>query len=864
MPRLFRPFLFLLSLSLLLPAVMAQDATDQVRQWLQDNADAWGLDGKEALAWEVTDQYTDSEGRTFVYIRQTANGLAVEGAMANFVVKDGQVRGAGNRMHGHLATRLGTATPSITPEAAVQAAARHLGLQAREVATRETISATEAVLEPCGISREAIPARMAYRVVDGRTSIPLAWHLVIRETGGQHWWHVAVDAHDGTVVWKNDWVTRCTFPEGSFSRAYDAMEDLGQGGDGPALGGGSGAGYRVFAFPTESPLYGPHVWVDDPSDADASPYGWHDIDGVAGPEYTITRGNNVYAGEDFNDDDEIGYSPDGGSSLTFDFPYDEAAGPVGYLDAAITNLFYTCNVLHDVWHYYGFDEVSGNFQRTNYTGLGQGNDEVYAQAQDGGGLNNANFATPPDGWSGAMQMYLWRTSEGDSLIVNSPAAVVGGYAFRAAAFGPAPPVPPITADLVLMEDGTAPLNDGCDALVNAADLSGKIAVVDRGLCTFVSKAQAAEAAGAVGVVVINNVGGALVTMSGDGTPIGIPAVMISMADGQVLKNAMLQGGVVNATLGGPAPENIRDGDMDNGIIAHEYGHGISIRLTGGPADADCLWNDEQMGEGWSDWMAMVVTMRPGDQAETARGMANFVLDEGIAGEGLRPAPYTTNMAVNPYTYGNTNIPAFQGAHALGFIWATMLWDVTWALVNEEGFDPDPYHGTGGNNIAMRLILGGMKLQPCQPGFVDGRDAILLADELYYGGVHKCIIWEAFARRGLGYGASQGSSNSVTDQVQAFDIPADCMGVGIQDDVNRPLVFSVYPNPAQGQVTVRLAAPLKQDAQVRVLTADGRLIKELRFQGGQELSMDLGGLAPGLYLVQMEMAGQRMHQRLVVE
>lgn len=863
MPLIARPvFLFLL---ITLPGLMvkAQDPEALVRQWLLAHHAEWGLTVEDARNLEVTDSSTDKSGVGYLYIRQTAHGLPVNGAVANFAVKDGKVAGAGNRMQGHMAMRLATATPSITPEDAVHAAARHLGLQPRDVDRIETISATEVLLGPSGISREAIPARLAYRVVDGRMSIPLAWHLVIRETGGQHWWHVAVDAHDGNVVWKNDWVTRCVFPDGSFPRAYDAMEDLGQDGGDPALGGGSGTGYRVFAFPTESPLYGPHVWVEDPSDDGASPFGWHDIDGVAGPEYTITRGNNVYAGEDFNDDDVIGYSPDGGTSLTFDFPYDQAAGPVGYLDAAITNLFHACNVLHDVWHHYGFDEESGNFQRTNYTGLGQGDDEVYAQAQDGGGLNNANFATPPDGWSGAMQMYLWRMSEGDSLIVNSPLSVAGGYAFRAAAFGPSPPVPAITADLVLMEDGTAPLHDGCDALVNAAALAGKIAVVDRGLCTFVAKAQAAEAAGAIGVVVINNVGGALVTMSGDGTPIGIPAVMISMADGQVLKNAMQQG-VVNATLGGPAPENIRDGDMDNGIIAHEYGHGVSNRLTGGPSDVDCLWNDEQMGEGWSDWMAMVLTMRQDDQAETARGMANFVLDQGMDGQGLRAAPYTTDMAVNPYTYGHTNTSAFQGAHALGFIWATMLWDVTWALVNEEGFDPDPYHGTGGNNIAMRLILGGLKLQPCQPGFTDGRDAILLADELYYGGAHKCIIWEAFARRGLGYGASQGSTNSVNDQVQAFDIPADCMGVGIQDDVQRPVIFSVYPNPAQGRFTVRLASPLKQDAQVRLLTADGRLVREVRFQGGQELSMDMEGVASGLYLVQLETAGQRMHERLVVE
>src|SRR5690606_8583795 len=115
-----------------------------------------------------------------------------------------------------------------------------------------------------------------------------------------------------------------------------------------------------------------------------------------GAEHTITRGNNVYAGEDWNDNDIIGYSPDGGSLLQFDFPFSQQQDPADYVDAAITNLFYTCNALHDIWHHYGFDEESGNFQELNYTGTGQGEDAVIAQAQDGGGTNNANFATPPD------------------------------------------------------------------------------------------------------------------------------------------------------------------------------------------------------------------------------------------------------------------------------------------------------------------------------------------------------------------------------------------------------------------------------------------------------------------------------------
>ena len=75
----------------------------------------------------------------------------------------------------------------------------------------------------------------------------------------------------------------------------------------------------------------------------------------------------------------------------------------------------------------------------------------------------------------------------------------------------------------------------------------------------------------------------------------------------------------------------------------------------------------------------------------------------------------------------------------------MLWDMTWELIGVYGLDPDIYNGTGGNNIAMQLVIDGMKLTPCNPGFVDARDAILLADELNNGGANQASIWAAFAR-----------------------------------------------------------------------------------------------------------------------
>jgi hypothetical protein len=97
------------------------------------------------------------------------------------------------------------------------------------------------------------------------------------------------------------------------------------------------------------------------------------------------------------------------------------------------------------------------------------------------------------------------------------------------------------------------------------------------------------------------------------------------------------------------------------------------------------------------------------------------------------------------------------------------------LIDTYGFDPNIYNGTGGNNMALQLIVDGLKLQPCSPGFVDARNAILLADQNNNGGANQCLLWEAFAKRGLGFSANQGSSSSRTDGTQAFDLPPECQG-----------------------------------------------------------------------------------------
>jgi subtilisin-like proprotein convertase family protein len=277
--------------------------------------------------------------------------------------------------------------------------------------------------------------------------------------------------------------------------------------------------------------------------------------------------------------------------------------------------------MHDFSYLYGFDEVAGNFQSNNYGKGGTGNDYVFADAQDGNGVNNANFFTPAEGANPRMQMYIFTNANPD-----------------------------------------------------------------------------------------------------------------------------------------------RDSDLDNGVIAHEYGHGISNRLTGGPANVGCLNNSEQMGEGWSDFFGLMTTMKPGDKAGDRRGIGNYALNQAPGANGFRPAPYTTDMSVNSSTYGT--LPGSAIPHGVGYVWCTMLWEMTWNLIHAHGMET-------GYEEAMNLVMEGMKLQPCSPGFIDGRNAILAADVALYGGVNACLIWEAFARRGLGVSATQGSTNSINDGVQAFNTPNTC-------------------------------------------------------------------------------------------
>lgn len=163
-------------------------------------------------------------------------------------------------------------------------------------------------------------------------------------------------------------------------------------------------------------------------------------------------------------------------------------------------------------------------------------------------------------WTGEeTNLYTSRFMEvGLAVIVNAPAAIAGSYTpVQTAAFGPPVPSRGVTGHLVVAD----PV-EGCAPLTNAVAVAGRIAIVDRGTCTFVEKVERAEAAGAIAVLVANNAAG-LPPMGGASSTIGIPSLGISQDLGNTLK-ANLPAGGVNATLG-PDPNGELSG-AQNGCM----------------------------------------------------------------------------------------------------------------------------------------------------------------------------------------------------------------------------------------------------------------------------------------------------------
>ena len=620
----------LFDLSQFLSAPSAAPSIEIVSGFLETHATTLGLQSSDLANPRVSDSYRDEgTGTSHIYLQQQLNGLDIEGAWLNINLTGlGEVINVGSSFVTGLSTLAGdpayAVAPSITASEALLGITDDLGLFTATtvgIVSQSTSLSRDTVVMSSKLSSDPILVSLQY--VSTANGVRLSWNVNLQTLDREHWYDLEVDAHTGALLTVSDWVN-------DFA-TYDVLR----------------------LPPVDNPLDGGRQMVVNPANSIASPFGWHDTNGIAGSEFTDTRGNNVFAQDDIDASNSGGQRPNGGAGLLFDFPFDETQAPSTYLEAATTNLFYVNNILHDVHQSYGFTEVAGNFQFLNYSGQGLGNDAVQADAQDGSGTNNANFATPPDGFNPRMQQFVF---------------------------------------------------------------------------TFTT------------------------------------------------------------------PQ--RDSDLDNGIIIHEYGHGISNRLTGGPANSNAL-NARQsggMGEGWSDWWGLMLTQRPTDAPNDAYPIGTYSFDDPV---GVRSYPYSFDMAIDPLTWNDYNTVS-QQVHFAGTIWCSALWDMNWLLIGKHGYDSDIASGyspgASGNKLALQLVMDALKLQPALPTFIDARDAILLADRNLTGGENQREIWTAFARRGLGFAASTANSNSTFVNLSTT-LPPEMKNPGIVNHISN----SVVATPANSLV-----------------------------------------------------------------
>jgi hypothetical protein len=840
----------------------SQNPRQKIQDYLNVNKAKFNLSNSDISDWSINGEGNSKTTKIVnYYIKQSFQGIEIHNTVSNVWIKSNEVVNFQNAFISNISSKTNNVTPNLSVTEALNSAIVNLNAPTFQFEIIESLDNKEFTLTNGALLEDPIKAKLVFQPVNKNDNLRLAWEITFYTQDYKHLWNVRIDAMNGEILDQQDWVLSCNFGNADhknhkhtnffFSkRGFKEQQNL-------SMMFYQSGSYRVYPFEIESPNHGNRELIAIPHDLVASPFGWHDTDGIIGAEFTITRGNNVLAQEDANGNNGTGASPDGGAGLLFDYPYGGiGVAPTTYVDAATTNLYYMNNIMHDIWYKYGFDEANGNFQQNNYGRGGLQNDYVLADSQDGSGLNNANFGTPTDGGRPRMQMFLWDVSPPKFLItINFPSNIAGEYVAANNGFNPGnitiPPSPGITQDLVLFEDANGSgLSEACTIPLNGPSLAGKIVVINRGNCPFVEKVKNAQNAGAIAVIVLNNDVAnpdQIITMAGADPTITIPAIFVSYNFGQALLDQMALG-TVNLTIKDDVPFVNSDGDFDNGVIAHEYGHGISTRLTGGP-NTNCLGNEEQMGEGWSDWFALMLQMKAGDNPNEKRGIGTFLVGQTIDGDGIRRYPYSVDMSINPFTFAATNTEVIP--HGVGSIWATVLWDLAWAYVGKYGFDPDKYNGTGGNNKVMQLVLDGLKLQGCNPTFISGRDALIAADQATTGGEDYCMIWEVFARRGLGVNASSGDANSTTDQIQDFTIPAAGPNCTLSANYfNTNASIKIYPNPTKGLLNISLLSNYNRNVVIELYDLNGR---KVYFESTSILDnkiVNISQLQNGIYLLRI--------------
>lgn len=355
------------------------------RQFLRQESQMFALSDAGVNELKLNKEDNDA-GTSFLDYSQTVGGYKVfEGNVKVVVNRNGEVLSVreGFLVNGQTANLKPTLKEAKGIAKAFEYAGRTVDASFAETRGRAAKDESASFANPLSPNLEDVLSEL--NVVRVGDSARLAWH-VYADVGPDEWYEILVDAHTGELLMRSNLYV------------FEAQ----------------GTVY------TEDPDAGPRQLVSFVGDTTINTTaGWMGTS-------TVTTGNNVEAYLDTNADN----APDAnnGTNLSnghatsptqnFTFPFSTTVDPRTQQAAVVTNLFYYNNIMHDFSYRLGFTETSGNFQTNNYGRGGLGADSVRAEAQDGSGTNNANFATPPDGQRPRMQQYLFTapTPDRDSSV----------------------------------------------------------------------------------------------------------------------------------------------------------------------------------------------------------------------------------------------------------------------------------------------------------------------------------------------------------------------------------------------------------------------------------------------------------------
>lgn len=824
----------------------------------------------------------------YVKIQQKVNNIPVYGTYGTFQIRNKQVLHFNNNFTAEDAP---SSVPSLTVEQAAEKMASSLGKKSLKL---NSIGEYETTLKKGKISQTDVvkfsSEKTLLNYIQTKDGLKLGWIFLAsidEDKNNNHipLYEVIVDANTGELLSKTSIVNECSFdPKAAQSNVYhnDSKEyewiykEYANITNKPPFTSGS---YRVIPASFESPLQHDFTLLSNVADPVASQEGWHkvipvyrDPDAPAlTPYHTI--GNNAHVSADLTGEASdliltqalmtshvsqfLKNEAYGGTNLAFDFPtpgnstnYD----PLAYHDASTTQMFYSINSIHDILYYHGFNPKAGSFQANtgegkHVTGITLGGLGEKKQTNNAFMVYNPTFniypttvffqfETLPEG-AGVLQIK-------DGALANIYQGVSGNNTVFDYTNDPK-----VTGDIVLLDDGSGVNpHDGCEnPVLNANTFTNKIVMVDRGNCNFLVKINNIRNHNPKGIIIVNNspepFAGliSVVDANANNDDLKYPIIGIEQTIGNQLKDAIANNTAPAVTL--PSDNYAmthRDSGFDSQVILHEYTHAVSGRLT------DSKMNGEEgMNEGWSDYAALNLTQQASQTGADEVNMGNY----SFGGVGMRPKPYTTDMSINPHTYDYLKeIGAGEKKqHPTGYLWALMLWEMHWKFVDKYGFNPDHKSNSGGNNMALDLVLQGQKMQVPDPGFVEGRDGILQADELLFNGQNKCMIWEAFAKRGLGYSAQQGLSASRIDGTQAFDLPAGCeAALGTENVHVKTTEISIFPNPAKDVVYVMAKENV---VKAEIFDSTGRLVSTQTLNATeQRKGISTSSLPKGVYILKL--------------